>query len=252
MVRAAWLSANVFGYELLKEAVKVKNFDIQVIFTLSKNSKTLMYDPMELKKWHEFGIPVCEISNINEEISLVQSYSVDLIIMCGWRQIIRHDLIRSVPKGIIGFHPTRLPYGRGPAPIINTILEGITDSAVTMYFISTGLDDGDIIGQEPFIVEPDDYAQDIYDKVICSGKNLINTYLPQIVKGNAPRIPQNTRDATYFQKRSMIDNQINLDLDPLDLVYRKIRAFSRPYNGAYIEKGNKKLIIWRAEIGENP
>ena len=251
VLRVAWLSANIFGFELLKDAISLKNIEVKAIFTLGKDSSTIMYDGIETKKWYTFGLPVYEIKNINDCVHEIKKLNVDLIIMCGWRQIINQELLKIPTKGIISFHPTMLPQGRGPAPIINTILEGYRESGVTMYYISEGLDDGDIIGQKSFVVGADDYAGDIYKKVIQSGKKLINTYLPKIVEGNAPRVPQKTVDATYFPKRTMMNNKINLDKDSIDLIYRKIRAFSKPYKGAYIIKDNKKIIIWNAEICED-
>lgn len=250
MVRAAWVSANLFGYELLREAIKVEDFEISVIFTLSGSSPTKMFDSVDLSKWYEFGIPVHEITDINEELDMIRSYSPEIIIMCGWRQIIKKDLLDLPKRGMIGFHPTLLPKGRGPAPIINTILEGFQESGVSMYYLSEGLDDGDIIGQEIFTVGPDDYAHDIYERVTQCGKQLVRTYIPMLVQEFAPRVPQDNRNATYLLKRTMADNKIDLDVDSIDIIYRKIRAFSKPYMGAFIIKNNKKLIIWNAEISE--
>jgi len=210
-----------------------------------------MYDGIDTSLWYTLGLPVYEIGDINEYIMEIKKLNVDLIVMCGWRQVIRKDLLDLPRLGMVGFHPTMLPRGRGPAPIINTILEDFRESGVTMYYLSEGLDDGDIIGQVPFPVGPDDYAVDIYNKVIQSGKQLIRTYLPQIAEGIAPRIPQKALDATYLPKRTVLDNRINLDSDSADLIYRKIRAFSKPYNGAYIVKDKKKIILWRAEIGDD-
>lgn len=246
------MSANLFGYELLHEAIKIKGFEISVIFTLSSSSPTKMYDSADSSKWYEFGVPVHEITDINKELDLIRSYSPEIIMMCGWRQIIKKNLLDLPKKGMIGFHPTLLPKGRGPAPIINTILEGFEKSGVTMYYISEGLDNGDIIGQEGFPVGPDDYAQDIYNKVTQSGKQLIRTYIPLLVRGDAPRIPQDNHNATYLPKRTMADNKIDFKGDSIDVIYRKIRAFSKPYNGAFIIRNNKKLIIWNAEISEEP
>lgn len=250
VLRVVWLSANIFGFEVLKEAISLKNIEIIAIFTLGKDSPTTMYDGIETKMWYTFGLPVYEKKNINDCSQEIKNLNVDLIIMCGWRQIIHQELLNTPFKGIIGFHPTLLPLGRGPAPIINTILEGYPESGVTMYYISEGLDDGDIIGQESFIVGYDDYASDIYKKIIQSGKKLIINYLPMLVEGDAPRIQQNAVNATYLPKRTIMDNKINLYEDSIELIYRKIRAFSKPYTGAYIVKDNKKIIIWNAEIGE--
>ncbi len=248
MLKAIWLSANMFGYELIREALNIKEIKIIAIVTLSNKAKTKMYDGIDRNKWYEFGLPVYEIEDINKEVDLLKSLHPDIIIMCGWRQII-HRIILDLPHlGVIGFHPALLPKGRGPAPIINTILEGLKESGVTMFYISEKVDGGDIIGQEKFEVKDDDYAIDIYNKMINAGKTLIKKYLPLLAIRKAPRIPQNEDEATYFKKRSLKDNEIRIETDSPDEIYRKIRAFSKPYNGAFIRLGNKKLIIWKAEL----
>lgn len=246
-IKMVWLSANLLGYQLLREALKIKDIDINGIITLEARAKTKMYDGVDKKKWYSFGIPVYEIENINEEVKLLKSLHPDIIIMCGWRQIINKEVLNLPKRGMIGFHPTLLPEGRGPAPIINTILEGFKKSGITMFYVSENLDQGDIIGQKEFKVGNDDYAMDIYYQIIRKGKELVKEYLPLLAKNKAPRFAQKEAEATYFQKRSVKDNEIKLE-DSLEEIYRKIRAFSKPYNGAHIKLGNNKLIIWKAEL----
>ena len=247
-MRVVWLSANKFGYELLKETLKLSGVDILAIITLSDKATTKMYDGITKDKWYEFGIPVYEIENINEEVKLIESSYPDIIMMCGWRQIIDKKILKIPKKGIIGFHPTLLPKGRGPAPIINTILEGVKESGVTMFYVDEGTDSGDIIGQERFEVQDNDYALDLYNKVVEKGKVLVKRYLPLLAKGKASRIPQNKGDVTYFPKRTLKDNEIKIAMEKTEEIYRKIRAFSKPYKGAYIKLGEKELIIWKAEL----
>ena len=209
-----------------------------------------MYDGIDKNKWYEFGIPVYEIENINEELELLQSLSLDIIIMCGWRQIIESHILEIPKYGVVGFHPTLLPEGRGPAPIINTILEGKKKSGVTIFFINEKTDGGDIIGQKKFDIKENDYAGDLYKKVTFAGKYLIKKYLPLLMRGEAPKIPQEEKDAIYFKKRTIKDNEIKLGIDGPEEVLRKVRAFSKPYLGAYIRINGKKLIIWKTELNE--
>lgn len=245
-----WLSANLFGYEMLKEALKIREAYVAAIMTLSGSAKTKMYDGIDRSKWYEFKVPVYEVEDINKEISVLKLLSPDMVMMCGWRQLLSKEVL-NVPKiGVIGFHPTLLPKGRGPAPIINTILEGFQESGVTMLHIDESLDGGDIIGQASFKVGYADYAMDICSKVVEAGRNLIRIYLPLLAEGEAPRIPQDESEATYFRKRTLKDNEIRYEVETIEEIYRKIRALSKPYKGAYIKAGDKKLIIWRAELTE--
>ena len=243
-----WLSANKLGYELLKEALKVKGAEVSAIVTLSDKAKTVMYDGIEKNKWKESGVPVYEVDNINKNKDLLKKLAPDLIFVVGWRQIINKDILDIPKKGVIGFHPTLLPIGRGPAPIINSILKNFKTSGVTMFYLSEGLDDGDIVGQERFDIQPLDHATEVYEKVIEGGKELISKYLPLLIKGKAPRIAQDDSKASIFEKPSLKDNKIDFDKDGLEQIHRKIRALSKPYRGTYIEKDGKKLVLWRSEL----
>lgn len=251
-MRILFLSANKLGYELFLELQKIKHIEMIGIITLSKKASTKMYDPIDQhQSWHDFDCPVFEVEHINENYNLIKDLTPDLIIMCGWRQIINKDIINLPPKGFIGFHPTLLPYGRGPAPIINTILCGLEESGVTMFYVDEGTDTGDIIGQKKFDVNDTDYAMDIYNKIINEGKYLIKKYVPLIVAGKNPRVPQDESRSHVFPRRTIQDNKIDLIDDGPDLMTKKIRAFSKPYDGAFIELGKNKLVIWNAEIQHN-
>jgi len=247
-IKIMWLSANLFGYELLKEASDIEGVSIDTIVTLDPEAKTKMYDGIKKEKWYGFGIPVYEIKNINNEVKLFEMLKPDFIIMVGWRQIINKEILNLPQKGFIGFHPTLLPQGRGPAPLINTILSGWDKSGLTMFYINEGVDNGDIIGQANFDIGMDDYVQDIYDKMIEAGKKLIKKFLPLLLEDKAPRIPQDDSKATYLPKKTLKDNEINLAEESPKQIYRKIRALSKPYNGAYFKLKDKKLVIWQAEL----
>ncbi len=244
-----WVSANRFGYELLKHAVMtIPNQGISSIITLHPDATTRMYDGVPDNDWNTFDLPVHRVKVLNEESALVRSLSPDVLIVCGWRQLLHDDILTIPKKGTIGFHPTLLPFGRGPAPIINSILLGVKRSGVTMFYLSEGLDNGDIIGQEPFDISGTDHAADVYQKVIHSGKRLISTFLPKLVDGTAPRVPQDHTKAVEFSKPALSGNRIDPDKETPEDMYRKIRALSKPYNGAYIEKNGRRVIIWNASL----
>lgn len=243
-----WLSANKFGYELLKEATKLENHQIAGIVTLSKNAKTVMYDGIDSKYWSEFNLPVYEIENVSNKLDLFKRLAPDMIVMCGWRQIIPGDILRLPRAGIIGFHPTLLPYGRGPAPIINTLLNGNTYSGLTCFQVGEGLDDGDIFCQEKFTIDSSDHAGDIYEKVIKAGRQIIKNKYLDIVNGKIKPFAQDNIVATYFPKRLISENEIKIGVDNIQMIYNKIRAFSKPYNGAFIKEGKSMLKIWKAEL----
>lgn len=243
-MRSIWLSANKLGYEVLKELVPYVKID--ALLTLKKTSKTVMYDAED--RWDQLDIPIYRIDNINQEIELLKRLDPDLIVMCGWRQVINKEILEIPKKGIIGFHPTLLPFGRGPAPIINSILQGVKHSGVTMFYVDEGIDSGEIIAQSRFRINKKDHANQVYNKVIRAAKHIAMNQLFMLLKGKQVKTrKQDEKKAHYFPKLSLKNNEINLT-DSIDDIYKKIRALSKPYNGAYIKKNGKKLIIWKAEL----
>lgn len=253
-MKIVWLSANKFGYELLREAIRFTR--INPVITLSERATTKMYDCSNLdKKRLEIltslhKIKLIKTEHINNEVETLKEIKPDYIIVAGWRQIISQEIL-DIPKyGVIGFHPTPLPLGRGPAPIINSILLGWRGSASTMFFYNDKVDAGDIIFQEYFEIESTDYAIDVYNKYIEASKKLLHFYLPLLEDGELARRPQDESKATYFPKRTLQDNQITM-FDSIEMIDRKIRAFSKPYLGAFIKRNGKKLIIERCHFEED-
>ena len=250
-MKILWISANRLGFELLKTAQECNPGAVTDLITLSDKATTRMYDGIDPHQWHELGVKVHAVERLNDEAVILNEIKPDLVILCGWRQIVSGDLLRLPQHGFIGFHPTLLPYGRGAAPIINTILHGQSRSGLTMFYLSEGLDDGDIIAQKAFEIEENDHASEVYDKVVAAGKTIIRDFLPQLIAGTAPRKAQNHSQAFVFPKPSLKNNEIDLEKDDLETISRKIRALSHPYLGAFIRQGDEKLIIWRAERRSN-
>ncbi|MBF0385935.1 MAG: hypothetical protein HQL27_08710, partial [Candidatus Omnitrophica bacterium] len=180
-MKIVWLSANLFGFEVLKEVLAKTKLNVSCVITLSPRSKIVMYDGIKNSLWDTLGVKIIRVERL--KFDLLKNINPDLVVMCGWRQKIDKETLRIPHKGFIGFHPTLLPFGRGPAPIINCIKLGIKKGGVTMFYPSCELDDGDIIGQEKFDILESDYAFDVYEKVVAAGKKLAVKYLPKVIKG---------------------------------------------------------------------
>lgn len=246
--KVVWLSANTFGFEVLQRAAAgIPEVVISAVITLTDDSKTKMYDSIDRKEWDIFGVSVRRIKTSDELEPILRKLKPDFLVMCGWRQLLPESVLSIPPGGVIGFHPTLLPKGRGPAPIINSILSGVRESGVTMFYVSPGLDDGDIIGQEPFTIEEHDTAGAVYYRATEGAKVLVRKYLPLLAHGTAPRVPQDAKEATYFPKRTLKDNEL-LPTDSKEMMLRKVRALSKPYLGAYIKIGGKKIVVWQGDV----
>ena len=131
------------------------------------------------------------------------------------------------------------------------LLLGVQQSKCSLFLIDEGMDSGDILGQEEYVLSEEDYAMDAQIKVEEALGRLAEKVLLQIKNGTIKPIKQNEEEATYLLVRRPEDGLINWK-DATKDIHRLIRAVSNPYPGAYsLYDGLHKIIIWKAEILKN-
>lgn len=229
-------------------------FPIAHVFSLSEEySRNVSgYYPIH-EIAEENGIPYTKFEKINDTVNveLIRKISPDYIFVIGLSQIVKQEIIDCAKVGVVGFHPTPLPKMRGRAANVWQVLLGVHQSKCSMFFIDEGTDSGDVLGQENYVIEDSDYAEDVCRKIEEAAYRLTKKILGQIVAGKLNPIKQNENEATYLLKRSPEDGLINWN-EPIEKIHRLIRAVSRPFPGAFgLYDGKHPLIIWRAEIKEN-
>ena len=237
----------------LEEMINI-GFSINMVFSLDEKYSTNVsgYFPLhQLAQKH--SIPYMQFKNINEpeNIQLIKEIEPDYIFVIGLSQLVGEDIINTAKKGIIGFHPTPLPKFRGRAAMVWQVLLGVRETKCTLFFVDKGMDSGDIIGQEDYVIDEQDYAEDVGRKCMESYKKLLRRVLPELMASTIKPIKQNEDEATYLLKRTPEDGLINWN-EPIEKIQRLIRAVSKPYPGAFSNyDGIHKIIIWRADCLEN-
>jgi methionyl-tRNA formyltransferase len=108
-----------------------------------------------------------------------------------------------------------------------------------------GPDAGDIVGQKEVVIDFEDTAYTLYQKLCVKAKELLGEVLPLIKKGIAPRVAQNLKQGSYYGGRRPEDGKIDWGW-PVMQIYNLVRAVTEPYPGAftYLPEG-EKLFIWR-------
>jgi methionyl-tRNA formyltransferase len=93
-----------------------------------------------------------------------------------------------------------------------------------------GPDAGDIVGQKEVLIEFEDTAHTLYQKLCVKARELLEELLPLIKKGIAPRVAQNLIEGSYFGGRRPEDGKIDWDW-PVIKIYNLIRAVTEPFPG---------------------
>jgi methionyl-tRNA formyltransferase len=193
------------------------------------------------------GIPALRSTKLNhpEIAAQIAAVAPAIIWVVGWSRLIDPSLLTLPEHGCVGIHPTSLPEGRGRAPIPWTILKGLQHTASTMFFLTEGIDEGDIIGKSAFALDAREDAATLYAKHRAAHVELMKTHAGALLSGDAPRVPQDHRQATVWPRRRPEEGRIDWTQDAatVDLL---VRAVTRPFPGAWSE-AEGLVHIWRGE-----
>ncbi len=223
------------------------NCNLVGVLALSPDRSKNVSGFQDLKPFAEkYNVPSVHFDKINEAAvyQFVEQKQPDLLFVIGLSQMVREPLLGLAKFGNVGFHPTRLPEGRGRGAVAWMIL-GKAKGAATFFLLDEGMDSGPILGQKDFEVEEHDYASDIIEKIKLAISEVLDYILPEMNKGLLELKPQDHSRATYLGRRKPKDGLINWD-QPWDEVYRLIRATAPPLPGAYSYWKEGQLLIYRA------
>ena len=177
----------------------------------------------------------------------LKTFQPDIILWYGWSWIIPASIVEQYY--CICLHPSPLPQYRGGSPLQNQILNGEKNSAVTIFKMSSGLDEGDIIRQIPMSLKGN--IENIFSRMTTLGFGATCDFL----KNGYNLKPQDHSAATLFKRRKPSDSEITLDEiqnQTREYLYNKIRMLTHPYPTAFIkDKDGKRLYITSAHIDGN-
>lgn len=184
--------------------------------------------------------------NSDDIVEFVMNCQPDYLFVIGLSQLVKKSLLDIPNTGCIGFHPTRLPEGRGRAAVAWLIL-GEAKGAATFFLMGEGMDDGPILAQKEFDVSGEDYASDVINKILDKADECLDKLLPEMKDGVVNGRPQDHEKATFLGKRSPEDGLIDWS-DSAEQIHRLIRAVSAPLPGAYTYFSEVKIVVKRAEL----
>ncbi|MBV9860546.1 MAG: methionyl-tRNA formyltransferase [Alphaproteobacteria bacterium] len=153
----------------------------------------------------------------------------------------------AIPKhGMIQFHPSLLPLHRGAASIPWAIIRGRSETGLTIFRPTPGLDEGPVILQKRCAIGPDDTAASLYfDKIFPLGVDALLQAADLVIAGRATESTQDESKATYEGWVREAESRITWG-HHVDFVYDLIRGCN-PAPGAWTTFGDKKLYLFDAK-----
>ncbi|MFV9997165.1 MAG: bifunctional UDP-4-amino-4-deoxy-L-arabinose formyltransferase/UDP-glucuronic acid oxidase ArnA [Arsenophonus endosymbiont of Dermacentor nuttalli] len=249
------MKAIVFAYHDIGcvglKALQKAGFEIQAVFTHTDDQKENHFFSSVARLGAEMGLPVFAPENVNHSlwIERIQEMQPDVIFSFYYRHMLSKQLLALALKGAFNLHGSLLPKYRGRVPINWAILNGETETGVTLHKMIAKADGGDIIAQRKVSIDAIDTALMLHEKIRQAAEQLLDDTLPLIKMSDYSATPQDESQATYFGRRRAEDGLIDWSKSATE-VNNLIRAVTEPYPGAFTYLAESKMIIWRACVLE--
>ncbi|MGM9593221.1 MAG: methionyl-tRNA formyltransferase [Candidatus Onthomonas sp.] len=192
-------------------------------------------------------IPVVQPQKLREEgvLETLNAYEPELIVVVAYGKLLPKALIDLPPKGCINVHSSLLPKYRGAAPINWAVINGETETGVTIMDIAEALDAGDIISQAATPIDPNESVETLHDRLAVMGAELLSRTVVSIADGTAQRTPQEHSQSTYAP-------MLSRELSPIDWsrsareIHNQIRGLT-PWPATTMELSGSTFKVYAAE-----
>ena len=192
----------------------------------------------------KYGIPVLSPVKIRNDYQEILDLKPDLIIASAYGQIIPKAMLDAPKYGCINTHASLLPKYRGASPVQSAILNGETETGMTLMYMNEKMDEGDIIAQRALPIDIRDTNTTLFEKLSDLGLEMLKETLPLLMAGELTSVAQDHGQATYCHKLEKEIEHIAFD-DESRRVYDHIRALlDEP--GCYFTIHDKKYKIEKA------
>lgn len=160
-----------------------RNADAEVVLILTNNPQAYV-----LQRADNFEIPSHiftrqEFYDTDDVISLLKNLQVDIIVLAGFLWLVPPSLLNAFPNKIINLHPALLPKFGGKGMYSDNVHKAVLaageeESGITIHFVNTQFDEGEIIHQSRFRIEPGDNLEMVKFK----GQQLEHQHFPKVIE----------------------------------------------------------------------
>ena len=243
MIKTVFMGTPEFAGPILDTLIK--NTEVVLVVTQPDKyvgrKKVLTYSPIK-ERATKNNIPVFQPVKIKEDYEEIKKYNPDLIVTCAYGQIVSKEVLDIPRLGCINVHASLLPKYRGGAPIHHAILNGDSKTGITIMYMDTHMDTGDMIASKSISILDTDTLGTLRDKLSSLGAELLEETLPSIISGSNQRVKQNESEVSYAYTIKREDEHLDFNKKAID-IYNQVRALNPEPLAHFILNGEEFKVI---------
>lgn len=251
-MRIVFMGTPSFAVSVLKRLTEDR-WDVAAVYTQPDKPKNrgMKLVPTPVKEYAiTQNIPVFQPESCRDEAVLgeLRALEPDVIVVAAYGKLLPQALLDIPKTAIINVHSSLLPQYRGAAPINWAVLNGDEETGVTIQYMASELDAGDILLAKKTAIDPQEDAGQLYDRLAELGGEAASEALALLERGAAPRTPQ-----TYgpqYQYASMLSREMSpLDwTKPARTLVNQVRGLI-PWPCATTDVAGVRWKVFSAHVG---
>lgn len=191
-----------------------------------------------------FQAPVLKpekIKNNPEFFKILQGFSADVFVVVSYGKILPLEIINLPKFKTVNAHFSALPKYRGASPLQAALLNGDSQTAVSIFVLDEKVDHGPVLAVKTVEIGPDETYPELLKKLALKSAEIITQTLEDYISGKITPLPQKEQEASYTKILNKADGKINWH-EPAEKIYNRFRAFY-PWPGIWTIWNGKTLKI---------
>jgi methionyl-tRNA formyltransferase len=209
----------------------------------SRAAATVGYQPLS-RLAADQGVPYIGTSDgrLSSLAGRIREAEPGYLLVIGWSSLVGVDILSIPTFGGIGMHPSPLPTGRGQAPIPWTIIKGLKQTALSVFYLTAAADAGPVIAQYDLDVRDNETSASLFYRVghchFTAGFDLAE----RIGAGAVTGLAQDDAVATRWPRRRPADGEIRDTMTAAE-IDALVRALLGPYPRAFTWVDAQRVAI---------
>ena len=198
----------------------------------------------------ELGLPLVQPTKLRtgEFGAWVKEQRADVALVVAYGRILPRDVLDGPRLGCVNVHASLLPKYRGAAPITWAVVNGETETGITLMVLDEGMDTGATLEMFPAPLGPDETAGELSDRLASMGAGAVRAGLLRYVAGGYVPVAQDHARATAAPMLKKEDGLVDFSR-AARRVHDHVRGMN-PWPGAYTRHGGKTVKLHRTQVAD--
>lgn len=253
-MKMIYLGTPDFAVAPLRKIVEEGKHEILAVVTQPDrpNGRSGKPVPPPVKEYAEsVGLPVLQYNSIRKEgAEDLKRLAPEVMMTCAFGQILSQEILDIAPLGVFNLHASILPEYRGSAPIQWAILDGKTETGVTVMKTDIGVDTGDIFFCKTLSIGENETAGELFDRLSSLAADCGVEALSRLQNGEITLTKQDESRATHVSMLTREHGKINWEKSA-KTIHNQVRGLS-PWPSTYTFWQGQQVKILQTALSDMP